>query len=374
MAMPILHVLAPSPVGGLERVVQTLAAEQTASGEEVHVAAVVSRGERRVADAFLAPLSSAGVRTHALELPPRGYSRERAALIDLCRRHRPAIVHTHGYRADLVDGSVARSVNAAAVTTVHGFTGGGARNRCYEWLQRRAFRRFDAVVAVSKPIVQRVVNSGVSADRVHLVINAWRPSTQPLAPVAARAALGIAPRKFAIGWAGRVSHEKGLDVLIDALAMLKPLPFQLSVIGDGPERAALEQRARNLGIGERIRWHGFVPNADALFTGFDAFVLSSRTEGTPMVLFEALASAVPIIATSVGGVPDLLRQDESTLVEPERPEALASAIRQLFEQPCVARVRAGVARERMNGSDQMGPWIDGYNAAYRAALSASGKR
>ena len=300
--------------------------------------------------------------------------RERTALAELCRKHRPAIVHTHGYRADLVDGGVARSVNAAAVTTVHGFTGGGARNRCYEWLQCRAFRRFDAVVAVSKPLVSRIVQAGVSADRVHFVQNAWRRSKPPLARTTAREALGIAPRQFAIGWAGRVSHEKGLDVLIDALGRLKQLPFQLSVIGDGPERAPLEQRARDLGIGERIRWHGFVPDADALFAGFDALVLSSRTEGTPMVLFEALAAAVPIIATKVGGVPDLLQEDESVLIEPEHPAALAAAIQQLFEQPCASRARACIARKRMTDADQIGPWIDGYNAVYSAARRAAARR
>jgi hypothetical protein len=135
--MQVMHVVNPGVVGGLERVVQTLAAEQRAAGDDVHVAAVVGPDDADNADNFFGPLRSAGVDTHAVELPPRRYLRERAALIDICRRHRPAIVHTHGYRADLVDGGVAHAVDAASVTTIHGFTGGSAKNRCYEWLPPR---------------------------------------------------------------------------------------------------------------------------------------------------------------------------------------------------------------------------------------------
>ena len=369
-----MHVVSPGAVGGLERVVQTLAAEQQAAGANVHVAAVVSRGEGAVADRFLAPLKSAGVGVHRLELPPRSYRRERSELTDLCRELRPAIVHTHGYRADLVDRAVAHGVGAAAVTTMHGFTGGSVRNRCYEALNRRMARRFDAVVAVSAPLARDLEASGVRADRLHLVRNAWRRTAPPLERDAARQRLAVSPASFTIGWTGRLSHEKGLDVLIDALALVAAPAVQLAVLGDGPERRALEHRASRGGVGARVRWHGFVPDADALFTAFDLFVLSSRTEGTPMVLFEALASAVPIVATRVGGVPDILGGDTALLIDPDQPRALADAIDSVVRDPDAARRRANAARDIMNAGESLGAWVAAYSAAYDAALRVAAAR
>jgi len=104
---------------------------------------------------------------------------------------------------------------------------------------------------------------------------------------------------------GRLSREKGADVILDAIAACKP-PWRLSIIGDGPERERLKQQAARLGITDRVTWHGPVSNAGKLLSAFDAFVLSSRTEGTPIVLFEAMHSGVPIVTTSVGGVPDVV--------------------------------------------------------------------
>src|SRR5207245_7018221 len=108
-------------------------------------------------------------------------------------------------------------------------------------------------------------------------------------------------------------------------------------IGEGPGRRQLKARARRLypdGEG-RVRWHGAVRDAGKLFTAFDLFVLSSRTEGSPIVLFEAMAAGVPVIATTVGGVPDTVSTEEAVLVPPEHAPALAAAIRAASRTPYV---------------------------------------
>jgi glycosyltransferase involved in cell wall biosynthesis len=363
--MRVLHVVAPGETGGLERVVQLLAQGQATVGDDVHVAAVLDKppGEH----SLVAALRGTGITTHALVIEGRGYWRERAAMLHLVRRLRPEVVHTHGYRADLVDGRVARSVGAAAVTTVHGFTGGGARNRFYEWLQRLAFRRFDAVVAVSRPLADELSRSGVQSGRMHLVVNSWRPTGPRLERTAARKALGIQPAAFTLGWVGRLSHEKGLDVLIDAVAQLPALPIRVAVVGDGPERAALEARALRHGISDRITWHGIITDAARLYEAFDLFVLSSRTEGTPMVLFEAMAAGVPIVATSVGGVPDMLAGSEALLVPSQNPTALADAIRLSAQQLESTRERVDLARQRIGRQNAVEKWVGQYRDVYRAA-------
>ena len=369
IARRVLHVVAPAGIGGLERVVQTLAAGQSAAGSDVHVAVVVSHDDEESLHRFSAALTEAGVRVHRLLLSGRAYRRERAAIAELARGMKAEVVHTHGYRPDVVDGGIARDIGAAAVTTVHGFTGGSARNRLYEWLQTRAFRRFDAVVAVSQPLVRRLVQSGVASNRVHLAVNAWRPFAPLSDRKTARESLGLPAGAFVIGWVGRLSREKGLDVLLDALPLIDDLPIHLAVLGDGPERAPLDARVRAAGLEHKVTWCGTVPDASRLFSALDLLALSSRTEGTPMVLLEAMWARVPIVATSVGGVPDMLGAGEALLVAPESPAALAAAIREVVARPTDAVARAASAHSRLARDAAVGPWVGRYHEIYRSALA-----
>lgn len=369
--MTILHMTAPARFGGLERVVQALAAGQRRAGHCVHVAAVVSN--EGAEHAAFAPLVEEGVEVHALRLDGRRYLLERRLLRDLCRRIRPTVVHTHGYRSDVIGGGVARALGIPNMTTVHGFTRGGWKNRLYETLQRRAFRGFDAVVAVSRPQVAELTRAGVRAERIHLVPNAWSGRRIRWEErEAVRARLAIEPHAFHIGWVGRLGHEKGPDVLIDALPALRDLPIVVSMVGDGRMRPELEARAARAGVADRIRWHGAVDDAAPLFRAFDAFVLSSRTEGTPIVLFEAMAAGTPIIATRVGGVPDVVSTAEAVLVPPGAPAALADAIRGLHADPAAALARATAATRRLGTDFAVDGWLARYDALYRR-LGRDGK-
>ncbi len=360
--MLILHVVAPAEIGGLERVVAMLAPGQARAGHDVHVAAVVDTS--CVEPPLLSTLAD-GVTTHAIALPARAYGRERAAVKELCRRLRPDIVHTHGYRPDVVDSGVPRRLGIPTVTTVHGFTGGGFRNRLYERLQRRAYRSFDAVVVVSGPLATQLRRERVPADRIHVIQNAWRETTPPLDRGMARRALGVSAEGFRIGWVGRLGREKGPDVLLDGLVHLTDLPLSVSIVGNGAEQRSLRARAERLGVERIVQWHGLVPDVGRLFAAFDVFVLSSRTEGTPMVLFEAMAAGVPIVAARVGGVPDVVSSSDATLVPPADPVALAKAIRAICRDPGVASGRARRARERLYADFTLPPWIARYDAIYR---------
>lgn len=360
--MRVLHVLAPGEVGGLECVVRMLAQGQAHAGHDVHVATVL--GSAPTAHPLLQALAEGGVTTHPIVHPGRAYWLERDAMLGLGRRLRPAVVHTHGYRADVIDAAAARRLGIPAVTTVHGFTGGGWKNRLYERLQRRAHRRFDAVVAVSRPLGEQLIRGGVAPERVHIVRNAWQAASTPLDRVASRRALGWSEDGFLLGWAGRLSKEKGPDVLVDALMRLTDLPVRASLLGSGPEQHALVAGARQRGLERHLRWHGMIPAAARLFPAFDVFVLSSRTEGTPIVLFEAMAAGVPIVATRVGGVPDVVSPAEAVLVAPGDPVALAEGIRSVYQDPAAARCRAHSARARLERDFNVETWLNRYAVIY----------
>ncbi|HMV34112.1 MAG TPA: glycosyltransferase, partial [Gemmatimonadales bacterium] len=297
----VLHALAPGPAGGLESVVQMHARGWVARGGEAAVALVLDEGVD-LPEAFRA-LTEAGVRVFCHAVPHRAYLREQAQYRSVLTTWRPDVVHCHGYRADLIAGRAARSAGIARVSTVHGFTGGDWKNRLYERLQLRSFRRFSGVVAVSRPIEARLVSAGLPRARVHLIPNAWARGLPPLTRAEARARLGVGPADRLVGWVGRLSREKAADVLLEALARVDQVAV---VVGDGAEREVLRQQAAALGVAGRVRWAGLVPEAGRYFPAFDCYVLSSRTEGTPIALFEAMAASVPIVTTRVGGVPDVV--------------------------------------------------------------------
>jgi glycosyltransferase involved in cell wall biosynthesis len=305
------------------------------------------------------------VTAHALEIPPRGYLRERAAVAAIARAVGADILHTHGYRPDVVDGPLFGRLGLPVVTTVHGFTGGGAKNQLFEWLQVRAYRRFDGVVAVARPIVERLVRSGVPAGRVHCIPNAWAPGQVPSDRAHARERLGLPADGPVVGWVGRLSREKAPDVLLEALGLMGSDAPRAVFVGAGTEAASLSDRARALGIEGKVRWAGRVDGAAALFRAFDVFVLSSRTEGTPIVLFEAMAAGVPVIATHVGGVPDVVSGAEALLVPAEDPAELARALRAVLADPAGSAARASAAGARLARDFAEAPWLERYEALYR---------
>lgn len=360
----VLHLLAPASYGGLERVVLLLASGLAGRGGRVAAGLVLDRGmpEPRLAS----ELEAAGVEVHRLVGTARGYLAQRRAVAGLLSTWRPGVVHTHGYHADVLFRSTAHRAGCAAVSTAHGFTGGGIKNRLFEAMNRRAWRRFDAVVAVSAPLADRIVQSGVDPARVCTIPNAWAAGAPPLPRDTAREAFGLDPGQAVVGWVGRLSHEKGPDLALEALAMLPAPRPTLVMVGSGPMADRLRDAAQRLGIADRVHWAGARAEAAHLFPAFDLFLLSSRTEGTPMVLFEAMGSGVPIVAAAVGGVPDVVGPVEAHLASPE-PGALAAAISRVFTDPRGAAERVAAARRRLDAQFAVGPWAERYAAVYQSA-------
>lgn len=366
--LSVVHVLDTEEFAGRESVVEKLARGQVSAGLEVLVVAVIE--EASSPPPFLEVAEKHGIPLETVVLPPRAYIREWKRLVDICRSVGPNVVHTHGYRPDVVGGRAAASAGVASVSTVHGFISGGWKNRVYQLLQRLSLRRFDGVVAVSRGVRAELLRHGVSESRVHLVRNAWAGDEDFLSRSEARERLSVPDDEFLVGWVGRVSREKGLDVLMESVGRPEVGDLGVSVIGEGPERRQLARRAEELPPGVAVRWHGSRRSAYRLFPAFDVVVLSSRTEGTPMVLLEAMAAEVPIVATTVGGIPDVVGEGEALLVEPEDPAGLARAIARVREHRAAARCRAEAARERLERDFDVSAWVDRYTEVYREAVSS----
>lgn len=331
-----------------------------ARGHDVRVFATLDRSD--AGEAYHQALRAAGVPVVPIVAPGRRYLAEARSIRSGLREMRAEVAHTHGYRSDVVGGHAARRTRVPVVSTVHGFTGGAAKGRFFEWLQVKSLARADLVVAVSDSVAHRLSVQGVPARNLLRVRNARRGSAS-MERGAAQRLLGLDPRGVHLAWVGRLSREKGADVLVEALGRIRDLPWHVGFIGDGPERTRLEARAHALGLADRITWHGVVAGAGSLLAAFDLVVLSSRTEGTPMILLEAMGAGVPVVATAVGGVPDVVTDAEAILVPAESPEDLAGALRTaLGDLPALApRVAASVRRLESFAYE---PWLDAYEGLY----------
>ena len=360
--MRVLHVLAPAPYGGLERVVHALAVAQRDRGYDVRVLALLDAGDSQPAP--VVELRRAAIDVRSIALHGRAYSKRLRAIRDECVRFAPSVVHTHGYVSDVLSALLTAGVSVRKVSTAHGFGNGPWKERAYEWLQRRAYRRFDAVIAVSNRLANQLIASGVPASRVHAIANALPPCPPTIPGTEARKVLDIPTQAFSVGWVGRMTQEKGLDVFLEALASLADLPFHATIIGDGRDRAANEHRARALGVSGRVAWRGAVPGAASLLSAFDVLAMSSRSEGTPIILLEAMAAHVPIVGTAVGGIPDVVSSSEALLVAPESPRALGDALRSIFRDAAAAADRAARAAARIKSDFAVEPWVERYHRVY----------
>ena len=212
---------------------------------------------------FLGDLKALGITAYPLLVRSRGYFSELKGIRRLAEAFRPHVLHTHGYRPGALHPWAVRQLGTPLVTTLHGFTGGGLKNRCYEWIQLRSARRYDAVVAVSRAMMTRLRRTGIRQERTHVIPNGWEARHELHSPGEARAAFGVPSDRFHVGWVGRLSHEKGPDVLLEACTHLGDLDMTASIVGDGGlglelgARAAMQPRAD-------IRFHGAIPSAARL--------------------------------------------------------------------------------------------------------------
>ena len=364
----VMHVTAPARFGGLEQVVEQLASGRASRGAPTAVLALL--GPDEPAPLLAGAVRAAGVDVIEVRTPPRAYLLARAEAVRGAAQWGAQVLHTHGYLPDVLLGSFRHRVKVALVSTAHGFTGGGLKNRVFEWLQVRTWRRFDRVIAVSRPLAARLRARGIPERILSELPSAWSGRRPRFDRVEARVILGLPATGPVLGWAGRLSHEKGPDVILRALAMMpEPRPV-LAMLGTGRLGPELENLAAGLGIADRVRWLGAVPGAADLFPAFDLLVLSSRTEGTPMVVLEAMAAMVPVVATRVGGVPDMIDGGAGVLVPADHPPALARALVATLADPEAAQL-ARTAFERLETRFSPARWLAAQERIYELAVAAA---
>ena len=285
------------------------------------------------------------------------------------------VVHCHGYKADIYAYLALRNDGIPLVSTCHTWYDTDAAAYIYGMLDRLVLRRFTRVVSVSDVVRQRLEKSGVPSRRVLFIRNGIH--TQPFASVVKTSIPGTSNQPV-VGLVGRLAWEKGIDVFLDAAArVLAELPHaNFTVVGEGPDREQLENQIHTLGIEAAVALVGRREDMPAIYASLDIMVSSSRQEGLPMAILEGMASGLPIIATSVGEVPSVVRNGETgILLPPGDARALASAIVDLWRAPEKRRCLGSAARNLVQSEYSAERMVNEYLSVYREALaSAKGNR
>lgn len=356
----VAHLICPAAMGGAETVVRLLATGRSRRSWATEVFTITGVADRHP---LIMQLRASRVPVEVRPLTGRRYLREARGIAKLVRSRGVEVLHTHGYRADFIGYLAARMARISVVSTFHGEVGGGPVNRAYEWSIKRLYRLFDGVICVAESGRERLRATGSNLQNAFVVPNGAAFETG-LDRATARAQLGINGSDPLVGWIGRLSHEKGPDLLLEAVRRMAA-PAQVVFIGDGPMRSQLEQRAATDGL--QVTFAGAVPDAARLLAAFDVVALSSRQEGMPMVLLESMGARVPVVAFLVGGIPALLSERTGWPVPPGDVPGLGHALESAIRGPEEARRRADAAEALARDRFGLESWLNAVEQVYDRA-------
>ena len=311
-------------------------------------------------------------------------------LARLIRRERPDILHTHTAKAGTV-GRVAaqlagRHKPPIVVHTFHGHVlrgyFGPLRSSLFRLLEHWLARRTTALIAVSPQVRDDLVALRVApAERFAVIRLGIELDERVAGPqdgrLESRRYLGIPPDRFAVGWIGRMTAVKRTDDVLVAFKQLRDggVDACLCMVGDGPDRVQLERRAHELGVVKDTLFLGYQEEVAPFYAAFDALVLPSSNEGTPVSAIEALAAGRPVVATRVGGVPDVVQEGEDGfLVEPGATDELADRLARLAHDPELRERMGRAGRERVLPRYAVERLVDDVDRLYRSLLSEVGAR
>ncbi len=355
--MRIVHVVLSLDVGGQERLILSLSRELAGRGHDVRVLSLTPGGGLRP--------QFTGIPTfdvpHQGGTRPSTWAKIARAFVGLS----PDVVHTHNAAPLIYAGPAARLAGVRRV--VHTKHGSNTYPRGALWLARAATRTVSAFAAVSDETAVRAArDERPAAAKLHVVPNGI-PLAQfardPAAGLRARAELGIAHDAVVIGTVGRLVSEKDYPFLVRAAAPLLREKVRLVIVGEGPERAAIEA-AIPKDAASFVTMTGMRSDVPSLMSSLDVFCLSSRTEGLPLVVPEAMACSLPVVATRVGGLPGIVPADVGLLVDHRDETGLRDALAALAGDPAKREAMGDAARKYAHARFSLARMADDYERLY----------
>jgi len=326
----IMHLIATNFYGGPEKqILQHL----VRLNKDRFQGMLVSFIEGDTKNEILEEAESQGIQHHGIPMSGPVDFRALWHLLNILQTAQVDLLCTHGYKATVMGALAGRLKKVPVIAFSRGYTAEDRKVAFYESLERRALEHVHGIVAVSNGQATRLRDLGVRNRRVWVVHNSVSTNGDCQEYGTHRRAVfdrfGIKSSSRLVVSAGRLSPEKGHQYLVQAIAAMNGNMGNAIFLfcGEGPCKDELERKARDLGIAKRCRFVGFRRDLQQIFSAMDLLVLPSLTEGLPNVVLEAFACAKPVVATSVGGVPEVVQDAKNGfLVPPRNPRALATAI------------------------------------------------
>jgi len=303
---------------------------------------------------FLSALASAGLSSQVIHERSRFDFRGIRQLRERIAAHQPHVVQTHSVKSHFLFRVAGLHRLYPWLAFHHGYTATDLKMKAYNQLDRWSLQAPRLIVTVCGPFADELVRSGVRRNRIRILHNSVR-LPQPPAPGAVdavRRSLGLTGEESVILAVGRFSYEKAHVDLIAAFAELKRIaperPVALVLVGDGPERRNIESAIASANLTSQVFFAGQVSDVQPFYALASILALPSHSEGSPNVVLEAMAAGVPVVATAVGGVPELLTHEATgLLVEPRASPQMAAALHRLLSDQVLARQLAERARQRI---------------------------
>lgn len=342
----VLHIIDSGGLYGAEVVLLNLISEQIEMGLDPAIASI---GEKNIGEKpFETEALNSGFRVLKFRMRPGPNYLGALKILRLAHRKGFDLLHSHGYKGNILFSFFPKRFRKIPlVSTLHGWTSTDSftRMKLYERLDSISLKLIDAVVLVNKSMLTnsklknpKGINLYIVNNGIPLLDSCTLTKTSDLLKTASagldQSIINFCNSGYIVGSVGRFSEEKGFRYLIKAFHLLNQDNIKLLIIGDGVERNSLEQLIDKLKLNDSVLLPGYRPAAHNYLKYINLFVLPSLTEGLPITLLEAIQAKVPVVATKVGGIPEVLQDGKGgLLIEPRDPESLACAINHIYHNP-----------------------------------------
>jgi glycosyltransferase involved in cell wall biosynthesis len=322
----VLHLRSGTKLFGPERVILGLV--HYASPEFLPIVGGIERGDSP--SLMLQQAAAEGIATFRLACRGRLDLGAVNRLAEFLKKEQISILHAHDFKANFYALAARRKFPLPLVTTLHLWNRNNLVTAFYEFLDALLVRRFDRIIGVSPAIVEEAKRWHIPEAKLRVILNGIdiaRFKQLPPRPVNG---------KLVIGSIGRLVAQKGYPIFLQMAAQILQRHPQIHflLVGDGPVREELEAEAKKLGIAEKVTFAGQRDPVETAYGEMDIFVSSSLSEGLPIALLEAMAARLPVVATRVGAVPEVIEDNISgLLVESENLQALVDAVESLLDDP-----------------------------------------
>ncbi|MEE9442378.1 MAG: glycosyltransferase [candidate division Zixibacteria bacterium] len=368
----IMHVIAAMEIAGAEKVLLNLIDRKDNCPYEMRVTSFV-RGSDGTGTKFLKSVFATDTTVDRIPMCRRWDLRDVKALMRIIKRQKVSLLHTHGYKSDIVGVLASKLTGVPIVATSHGFTSADEKLKRNEKIDRFILRFAHKIICVSKGVYDSLVFSGIDKDKLILIPNAIdfeyfsKPPDKNF-----RESWGVASDEIIIGTAGRLSLEKAHTDLVKGLAIIPEdmrNRCRLVIAGDGPEKEKILEAAKENGVADKLIMAGYVNDMRSFFNSIDVFCLSSLAEGTPLTALEAAASGLPLVMTSVGGSTALINDGvDGFLIEPSAPNQLADALSKLIDDEKLRNQFAREGRDKLKSEYDIVNWSEKFFDIYRGIL------